>query len=318
MDVENEVTKQPIFNIRSVAERTGITPETLRAWERRYGIPSPYRNEHGYRFYTEEEIATLKWLKKQRESGMTIGQAVKLIAQLRKSGQDPIALPGGEWFALGGEQVPTEQLQHSLTEALSEVDGSTATKILDTAFAQHPLDSVLLDVVTPALVEIGDAWHAGELPVAIEHFASNHCRNYLVQRMKVYDDEGKKGRIIAACAPGEWHDIGLLMITMLLQRRNWNVTYLGANLSFERFGEILVQIRPHLLLFSSTSPDTAEALLELTKLTEQLPEPKPLIGLGGLAFSLDPTLANRIPGTLLGPRADDAVRQIEQILAPFV
>ncbi|HJS28166.1 MAG TPA: cobalamin B12-binding domain-containing protein, partial [Anaerolineales bacterium] len=123
------------------------------------------------------------------------------------------------------------------------------------------------------------------------------------------------GRIIAACAPGEWHEIGLLMVTFLLREAGWGVTYLGANLSLERFSEVLSELKPDLVLFSATSSLTAENLVEMIEVLNQTNGSKPLIGLGGQAFLQDPTLANRIPGTYFGPRADESVRQIEGILA---
>ncbi len=317
MTTKSELHKQPLFNIRSVAEQTGITPETLRAWERRYGVPNPYRNEHGYRFYSEEEIATLKWLKRQREGGMTIRQAVELIRHLRKSGQDPVGLLAERPFSGRGKALPVDALRTRLTDALTALDAHQAVDLLEQAFAQHSPDVVLLDGVAPTLVAIGELWHSGELPIAVEHFASNLCHNFIVRKMKTAPVKGPRGRIVAACAPGEWHDLGLLMITVLLRNQRWEVTYLGANLSLERLHEVLIRLQPQLLLFSTTLIQTAKALVELNSVLRVLPEPRPLIGLGGQAFLQDPSLANLIPGTLLGPRADDAVRQIEQLLTPL-
>ena len=121
-------------------------------------------------------------------------------------------------------------------------------------------------------------------------------------------------KMVAACAPGEWHELGILTLTIMLRWRGWIVTYLGPNLSLERLHEALLQLKPQMLLFSATNKQTAERLVDLIDVLEHLHDPKPIIGLGGQAFLDNPTLTNNIPGTFMGPHADDAVRQIERML----
>jgi methanogenic corrinoid protein MtbC1 len=318
MTEQTDISSQPVYNIRSVSEKTGISPETMRAWERRYGFPNPYRNPKGYRLYSGDEIAALIWLRNQTDAGMTIGQAIKLLIQLRSSGQDPVA---GEVVA---DQYPPEEvrspedLTSELTAALLAVNETRSKTLLTQAVAQHGIETAMLSIISPALIDIGDRWHNGEIPIAIEHFGTHLCRNFLIQQLDKLPSPSKEGRIITACAPGEWHEIGILMLTILLRGQGWHVTYLGANLSLDRLSETLAYLRPHLLLFSATSPHTAENLLELITVLDELTDPKPLIGLGGLAFLLDPTLTNRIPGTFFGPSGDEAVTQINQLLARIV
>ncbi len=313
-----DLSAKPVYNIRSVSEKTGISPETMRAWERRYGFPNPYRNPKGYRLYSGDEIAALIWLRHQTDAGMTIGQAIKLLDQLRLSGQDPVH---GEIVA---NQYPPEEilqpedLSAELIKALLSVNETKSTAILSQSVAQHGIEIAMLSVISPALVEIGDRWHNGEVPVAIEHFSTHLCRNFLIQQLDKLPKPSKEGRIMTACAPGEWHEIGILMLTILLRGEGWNVMYLGANMSLDRFSETLTQLRPHMILFSATSPHTAENLMDLINVLNELSDPKPLIGLGGLAFLIDPTLTNRIPGTFFGPKGDEAVVQINQLLSRIV
>src|SRR5512135_651212 len=71
--------------MKTVVQQTGITPTTLRAWERRYGILQPDRSDGGYRLYSEQDIALLRWLKGQIEAGVNIGRAVALL-EIRRQG----------------------------------------------------------------------------------------------------------------------------------------------------------------------------------------------------------------------------------------
>ena len=318
MNQEINLSSEPIYNIRSVAEKTGLSPETMRAWERRYGFPNPFRNPKGYRLFTGDEIVALIWLKNQTDWGMTIGQAVKLLDQLRARGHDPVKTTRyGSPVPSGPLRTP-EDFVTGLLDALLAIEAGQANQLLRKAFEQHPLETVLLEVISPTLVDLGERWHAGEIPIAIEHFATQLIRTQLIQTLDRLPAPDKDVRIITACAPGEWHEIGVLMLTMMIRQQGWAVTFLGANLGLERFSEMIVQLQPHLILFSATSPLTAEGLEEMMEVLDELPEPRPLIGLGGQAFLADPALTNRIPGTFFGPGADEAIRQINQLLTRII
>ena len=67
------------YNIKAASQMLGIQPGTLRAWERRYQMIAPVRNESGHRLYTEEHIKILKWLLKKVNQGFTISQAIALL-----------------------------------------------------------------------------------------------------------------------------------------------------------------------------------------------------------------------------------------------
>ena len=70
--------QEPTFNLKVVVQETGLKPDTLRAWERRYGLPQPHRTPGGHRLYSQRDIDTLKWLVARQNEGMSISRAVKL------------------------------------------------------------------------------------------------------------------------------------------------------------------------------------------------------------------------------------------------
>ena len=87
----NSLSGEPIYNVRAVAQQTGLSAATLRAWERRYGFPTPQRTASGYRLYSARDIQLLRWLKAQLEGGMATSQAVALLHGLQAAGQEPAA-----------------------------------------------------------------------------------------------------------------------------------------------------------------------------------------------------------------------------------
>ncbi len=81
--------KTPTYNLKAVVRETGLKPDTLRAWERRYGVPAPQRTDSGHRLYSQHDIDTLKWLLVRQNEGMSISRAVELWHRLEADGLDP-------------------------------------------------------------------------------------------------------------------------------------------------------------------------------------------------------------------------------------
>ena len=91
-----------------------------------------------------------------------------------------------------------------------------------------PLEQALAEVVTPALQWAGEAWHRGELSVAQEHAITAKVRAHLGKLISE-GRGGVRGSAVLACAPGEHHDIGLLMLAVMLRADGWRVEFLGAD-----------------------------------------------------------------------------------------
>ncbi|HLF89439.1 MAG TPA: MerR family transcriptional regulator, partial [Anaerolineales bacterium] len=198
--MNTKLSHDPIYNIKSVSEQTNIPPVTLRAWERRYGFPEPYRKDTGYRLYSEYDIAALNWLKMQTAGGLSIGQAIKLLNTLIESGEHPLVKGYAvKEIAEQGFQN-SEQVRPALVNALIHLDEQEAHKIIQAAFTMFPLETVLLEIIQPVMVTIGEHWHSGEISVATEHFATQLCRLYLMDALEATTQTTQKGSIVAACA----------------------------------------------------------------------------------------------------------------------
>ncbi len=299
----------PIYNIKAVARLVGLFPVTLRAWERRYGIPTPQRGDQGYRLYSEHDVATLRWLKAQVDSGLSIGRAVDYLNELRQSGKDPAVESSIDF----DQPISTEHLQRQFVRALLAFDETEAAAIVRRAFNLYSLDLALMEVIQPTLVELGERWHAGELPIATEHFATQFCLQYLMGMLAVSAPPAREPVIVAAGAPGEYHQIGLLMLVVMLRWRGWDVRYLGPNLSLERLEEALAPLRPRLLLISATRVETIASLLPLPEILGRFPAPKPVVIFGGQAFR-DPEHRRLLPGIYVNGTPSEMVFAIEDVL----
>jgi MerR family transcriptional regulator, light-induced transcriptional regulator len=301
--------KTPVYNIKAVSRQVGLLPVTLRAWERRYGLPSPQRGGQGYRLYSDYDVKILLWLKSQIDTGMSIGRASDLLQELRSKGQDPAKKTTRQPEQTSSPDV----LQVQFLEALRRFDEITASHILRRAFSIYSLDQVMLEIIQPTMVALGESWHRGELPIAVEHFATQFCLQALMSLLASSSPPHHTGTIVAACAPGEMHQIGLLMLVVMLRWRGWDVRYLGQDLKLDSLAESLIPIRPRLLLFTATRAETATGLKDLPAILERFPTPRPGIILGGQGFqkALDPAT---LPGIYLQGSPTEIVQSIEKFM----
>lgn len=310
LDVIVRASDRPTYNTAAVEQQTGLRPATFRAWERRYGFPNPRRLPGNQRLYSDQDIAAIRWLQRRTDEGLSISHAIRLLHVRLREGA--VAHPQSN-IEPGR---PTAAMADDLTRALLALDAGMAEQVLSEAFAMYRVEEVSLGVLAPTLVEVGERWHSGEISVATEHFVSSFVRRKLFSLFNAYESGRGRGLVFAGCAPDEWHEIGMLMISLFLVRRGIRVSYLGPNLSADDgLAETLRHHRPDLLIVSATSEESAERVDDLASVIGALPEPRPDLGFGGHGFD-DETRRQRVPGTYLGPDADAAVRIVEHLLGP--
>ncbi|THF88234.1 MerR family transcriptional regulator [Deinococcus sp. KSM4-11] len=219
MDVAALPPHTAMYTASEVESQTGVPATTLRQWERRYGFPRPVRNSSGYRLYSPQDVVEIG----RMQAHLMQGVAASRAAELTLVGLDP--LPSGSRVATDAGTLAAD-----LTTALLASDPARAQAILGEAHTQLSQEDVLAHVITPTLVEIGERWEKGEITVSHEHQASAFLRARLGAMMNTTDVPGTAGPlVVAACAPGEQHELGLMMLTLVLGRRGVRVAYVGAN-----------------------------------------------------------------------------------------
>ena len=298
----------PLYSVAAVARHTGVPAVTLRAWERRYGFPNPGRARGGRRLYTQRDIWTVRALRTQTDQGVPISRA---IAVLRHGGWPPAA---PDEAPSTDDRAPLGALGARLLEALLDLAAGRAEQVLSEAFSLLSVEDVCLGLIQPTLNEIGRRWHNGEASVAQEHFATALIRVRLSSLLEHTLAGMDRPEIVAACPPGEWHELGLLMICLFLARRGYRVGYLGANLPADEFARVVARGRPKLVLVSAQTEETAEALGDVLRRLGRLPPPRPELAYGGWIFNAHPELRARTAGVYLGADARAAAAKVEQLL----
>jgi DNA-binding transcriptional MerR regulator len=295
----------PLYNIAAVVQRTGVPATTIRAWERRYAYPKPHRDEGGQRLYSERDVETLRWLLEQTTRGVAISRAVDMLRRGHaKTDRAVVQAPpqGGRSFAA---------VRADLGQTLLNLDAERADVLLAEAFTLFSVEDVCLHVFQPLLVDLGDRWHAGELSVAEEHYATSFVRARLFGLLQAYQGQHTPAPMVfTACAPDEWHEVGILIVSVFLARRGVSVRYLGPNLPLEGLGAIVARHHPRVVVLSAQSLETARKLRRAAQAVQDGAPPYPQLAFGGQAFNIDPKLRALVGGTYVGPDAAAAVEAI--------
>lgn len=232
------------FPIGRVTELTGIAPVTLRAWERRYGLPTPHRTASGHRLYSMSEVEQLRRIQTLMAAGYSISRAVERLRAEEAQQEGVGALP---------ESNPWLGYRQRLIEAVDNFDTAALDNAYNDPLALFPVDLVIDQVLLPVLEQIGEEWQ--ELPdgIAREHFFSAFLRNKIGTRFHHELQRRQGPSLILACLPGEVHEMGLMLAGLVAGARGFRVLYLGANLPLEQLPPVSDKVSPAAIVLSATT-----------------------------------------------------------------
>ena len=230
------------LRIGELSKRTGVSPELLRAWERRYGLLEPARTDGGLRLYSAEDVRRVRSMQAQLQSGLSAAEAARLVRSVEST-------------AAGPADRPALQDAAELRAALDVLDAQGAHLVLDRVLGRYTLETVLVSVVLPYLRDLGERWARGEASVVQEHFASNLLRGRLLALARGWE-RGAGPAALLACAPSEQHDLPLIMFGLALRAQGWRVIFLGADTPLASIAEAATDLRPALVAVSAIRADT--------------------------------------------------------------
>ena len=286
---------QPALRIGELSRRLGVSDHVLRAWENRYGLLQPVRSAGGFRLYSEVDVLRVRRMQAHLSRGLSAAEAARAVL-----GEDGEARMEAEL-----DHVPATagELSGALRRALDTFDEPAAQAVLDRLMSDMSLTTVLREVVMPYLSELGQRWEQGTASIAQEHFASNLIHGRLAGLARGWGD-GHGPLAVLACAPGEFHDLALMVFGIVLNRHGWKIDYLGSNTPVEELARTVDARQPRLVVVSATSPETLEPLTEqLTVLAQRV-----VLVLAGPGAT--PQLAAAVKARLV---SDDPVTAAENI-----
>jgi len=313
------ISKNPAFNLKAVLQETNIAADTLRAWERRYGLPMPERTEGGHRLYSQYDIETIKWLLARQTEGLSISRAVDLWNEKIASKIDPLA--GFAPSTLTSLQTTPaiytspdtnlDSLRAQWIQACLSFNETNAEQILNQAFSMFPVEAVCMEVLQKGLSEFGGLWYTNRASVQQEHFASGLAMRRLDSLLGGSPVPTRNQTVLVGCPSNEWHTFTPLHLSLLLRRRGLNVIHLGANVPAEQFEETVKAVRANLVILVAQTLTTAATLQTTAQELSGLRAP---VGYGGRIFNMHPDLADFIPGYYLGDSLTTSLKTVETLL----
>lgn len=308
-----EFPDEPKYTIKAVCTQTGILPVTLRAWERRHEVLSPQRAENHYRLYSDRDVAVLRWIKHRVDSGISISAAVNELREMRQKGAWPDAVPEAPKTSEMRPASEAKRYVRMLYRALVKHDELRASEIMQEINKTFDLRTTCIDILTPTLVEIGEAWFRGEIRVTTEHFAATFLRGKLLTIMQTFPCRRSSNHILVGCAPNEQHEVGALMFAVLLRSMCYQVEYLGPDVPLDDLVDYAKYEHPALIILAATTESTAIELVRFNEKLSRLKRP-PVFAYGGQAFTINPTLVQRTPGVYLGDTLEEGLENCHSLL----
>ena len=260
-------------------------------------------------------MAVLYWLKDWLDAGLSISLAVADLRSITHKGMSPevsLAAPATRREKIAAH--PTEYFSQRLHKFLIHHDETAAAAEFESAADSYSLSDLFESVLVPVLVKIGEDWFHNRINIATEHFASAFIRTRLMTLFQSLPTKQSLSHILIGSAPEELHEIGPLMIAVLLREAGYKVEYLGPDLPLQDLVLYAREEKPKMIILSAT---VRESTIELAGFEHQLSSirPKPIFGFGGPAYLRHPEIIAQTEGVYLGETIAQSVKIVQDVLA---
>jgi methanogenic corrinoid protein MtbC1 len=212
--------------IQVVANRSGLTQDLLRAWEKRYGVVVPGRSPGGQRLYSDDDVERLRLLKLVVDGGRRISDVASLSTEELAS----MAVEDQVETVPGQPPVVDPVVLVDCLDAIEKLDAVRLEEILSRRLLNGGSQNFIEGLVAPVMVEVGRRWHEGQLLASHEHMATGVLRGLVARVLAEAQPRVPRGTIVVATTPGQAHEVGGLMAAATAASEEWRAIYLGAEL----------------------------------------------------------------------------------------
>jgi DNA-binding transcriptional MerR regulator/methylmalonyl-CoA mutase cobalamin-binding subunit len=264
------------FSIKAVSQATGLTVETLRAWERRYGVVQPKRDPSGRRNYSAADVARLRLLRAATDLGHPISRLSRLEAE-------SLARLVNEGGGQARQAARGQSFVERALDAAEHSDPSGVEEALMSAIALLSPHEVANTVISPLVREIGERWHRGEISIAQEHFVSDIVRRLIISASRGVIRQESTPCLVLTTLSGERHELGILQCGWLAASRRFRTHYLGIDMPAAEVARFALDVEAHAVLISMVMPEQEVPMLRQVRELAELLNPRCQLWLGGAA-----------------------------------
>lgn len=278
------------YRVGMVSKLTGLTTHTLRTWERRYRAVVPGRTDAGGRLYSDDDVRRLRLLRDLVETGHAIGT----VASLSDRELARVAASAERNVSQAETHTRTSPVEAFL-DAVARLDVSGAERIMARAAVALPTETFLMEVVAPALQEVGDRWERKEFRIAHERVATGAARGLLFSLARLYPPRDQLGAVVVAAPRGERHELGAMMVAMLAALRGFTVLYLGADVPENEISFVAEVRNVELVLLSVINLSPSEVRQIARDLAAMVPPHTRIIMGGPASLPVEGTRVEHMP-----------------------
>lgn len=254
-----------MYTVGRAAELVGVPAETLRKWERRYGIVTPQRTSGNYRIYDDEAVRRLSVMRSLVEAGWGAQEAARRVLADAAAAEAEVDRPG---------QTPYQDRFETFVRCAQDFDVARLERLLARGFAgpEHApgtdpdFVAIVDDWLMPSMVHLGEAWQRGRVTVAGEHFVTGAVHHRIAQAFSSLPaaPEGAP-RVVVGLARGARHELGVLAFALVLRAQGVAVTYLGGDLPIDAWVGAVRLIAPRGVVLAVPTLEDLPAVRETTE-----------------------------------------------------
>lgn len=266
-------------SISIASRRSGLSEHVIRAWEKRYKLPSSGRCQKGRRLYCEDDIERLRLLRELTERGHRIGQiAESCVDSLREL----LANELSHQSATPAIQC-VQKMREACHAAVAAHDAEALRSLLEHARREFGHRPALRMLVAPLIGEVGEQWRSGTISEAEEHLCSMVVRDFLTAQIPGSQVSRGAPELVASTPAGMMHELGVLLAATTARDLGWRVTYLGPSLPATEIARVATSRKARAVALSVVHPAGCEQIRgEIMQLRSALPKETPII-VGGRA-----------------------------------
>lgn len=250
--------REELFPIREVSRLTGVTPVTLRAWERRYGLIQPTRTESGHRLYSMTDIERVRSIVGWIERGVAVSKVGKILAKT-----EPLKVLAQ---IIPNELVQTDydRWQQQVQTAVSAFDEVQLELVYGQIFSSYPLTVVFQDILIPIwklLLQRHEAF--GQTSEWL--FLDGFLRARVLQRLLLVRVMQPRRMIVCALAD-QCRELEVLLTALYLSSVDSAIQLLAIGQPFDELILICEKIKPKALVLVSSHAPASELPRRLNRL----------------------------------------------------
>jgi DNA-binding transcriptional MerR regulator/methylmalonyl-CoA mutase cobalamin-binding subunit len=283
--------------IAVVAERTGLSRDVLRVWERRYAAVEPDRTPGGQRLYSDDQVNRFRLL----AAATKHGRSIKTVAGLATA--DLEGLIADDEAQRPALRAPTDESAHMERAEAALVhtralDGSSLDRELRRTIARHGIPAFLQGIVPTLMHRIGEEWQAGRLTIAHEHLASAAVLAIILEGMRSVPEAPGAPRLLVTTPSGERHAVGAALAAAAAALDGWAIIYLGVDVPAADIVAAASASRADVVALSIVHTDNPAAVVrELHAVRAAMPATIPVLAGGAAAVRMAETLSQ--PGLVV-------------------